>query len=354
MGRHGWIWFKCSLSDLFFCLKLKLKTMKKQLGLAIFCTLILFFSVQMTLGAQIHDIKKNSSQNKANKSNNSSGDNSSESGDIGSEIASGCISSLFDMFVGCLFSGRNDADEDNFIVDQPDYYNDNLLIEIEKNKIKDNQDVVSDSSEISDNQKINPNKGNIIEYDDFANKDHEKLPGDYSLDLKVNFALGFEYSKEKTYTYYNFLPGVRANLSWFLIDFRYNILTEFSESLPDAFKTWDLLFMLKLNAGDQTKIMLGSGMHKEEYSSTLYNQHFLGVKTGFSGSPDFINIDGRLTMDYSTEEFPFSEIGITFNKRFLDTQKVFGYFSIGALYQNYYQSTDIWALKAGIILNWHK
>ena len=303
--------------------------MKNQIQPSLILFFTILFLIEISLNAQIQDIKKNSNENKSNNSsNNNSNDNSSDSDNDG-DFLSGCFSLFFDIFTGCLFS-RPELDN-NSIADNPNEY----LYNNEHNEMENNINPV-DSFNIK-------NQSNNI-----------KRPADFSLDLKANFALGFEYSKEKTYKYYNFLPGIRANLTWFLIDYRYNILTEFSEDLPDAFKTWDLIFLFKINATENTQIIFGTGMHKEEYSSTIFNQHYLGAKIGLSENRDYIDIEGRLTIDYSTDVFPFNEAGIHYNKRIINAENLNGYFFLGGIYQNYYSSTDIWALQAGIILNWHK
>jgi hypothetical protein len=303
--------------------------MKNQIQLPLILILIILSSFEFTINAQIQDIKKNSNENKSNNSSNNNSNSSSSGSDDNSDFLGGCFGLFFDIFTGCL-SSRPEVDNNN-IADNPNEY----LYNNEQNEIENNL--------------------NSVDSFNIKNQSYEiKRPADFSLDLKANFALGLEYSKEKTYKYYNFLPGVRANLAWFLIDYRYNILTEFSEDLPDAFKTWDLMFLFKINATKNTQIIFGTGMHREEYSSTMFNQHFLGTKIGILANRDYIDIEGRLTIDYSTEVFPFNELGIRYNMRIINAENLYGYFSFGGHYQNYYSSTDIWALQAGIILNWHK
>jgi hypothetical protein len=115
----------------------------------------------------------------------------------------------------------------------------------------------------------------------------------------------------------------------------------------------DLLFLLNLKAGNQTNIIFGSGIHREQYSEMTFNQHYAGIKTILNNKQDFLDLNGRLTIDYKTEKYPFLEFGLHYNKCFTNSNKVSAFFNIGAMYQNYYSSTDIWALQAGISLNIH-
>jgi len=288
------------------------------------------------LTAQIQDIKKNSKENKTNHSNNnsnsnSSNNNSSNSDSDNSDLASGCFSMIFDLFTGCL-SSLPEKNHNNYSNNEPD----DFIVIIPEDKNDRNNKQNSDN-EVNNNSEI------------FK----PKSPKEFSLDLKANFALGYQYGSDSSYTYYNFLPAIRANLAWFLIDYRYNMLAEISDILPDAFKTWDLLFLIKINADANTKIIFGTGMHHEEYSGLNFNEHFLEAKIGLFENRDFIDVSGKLAIDYKTSEYPFSEVGINYNRRIINSKNLNGYISVGGHYQNYYSAVDIWAFKAGININWH-
>jgi hypothetical protein len=274
------------------------------------CALILF--TRPAMNAQINDIKIKSKENKSNHSdNNSSNGISSDSNNDNSECIGGCLNALFsdllsELFSGCLGSfGSSKTNENN-----------NSFI------------VVQDSTHASRSHGV-------------------------SFDINANFAIGFEYSSKKTYNYYIFLPELRLNLSWFLVDFRYNMLTEFSQDLPDALKTWDLEFLLNIRANQNTNIILGSGMHKEQLNSLLFNEHYLGLRSKLNDKEDYLEINGRLAIDYQTSAIPFSEFGVHYNKRFINSNNLSAFFNIGGIYQNYYSSTDIWAFQAGILLKLH-
>jgi len=94
-------------------------------------------------------------------------------------------------------------------------------------------------------------------------------------------------------------------------------------------------------------------MHKEIFSDLLFNSHYFGVKTILSEKQDYLDINGRLTVDYKTNEWPFSEFDFNFNKRIFNVKKFSGYLSIGVMYQNYYSTTGIWSLQAGLKFNLH-
>jgi hypothetical protein len=341
----------------------------KTLNVLAICIAILICS-ESAINAQINDIKIKSKENKENHSNNNSTrDKSSSSNNDNSECVGGCLNSLFsdmfaDLFSGCLNSlsenkSNNNNNQNAYI---PYNSDDDPRSELEKNlmqenqnqridtfNIQENQNQVPDNINIHENQKINSNETISIVNDTAA----KVKTSDISLDINANFAVGYEYSSIKSYTYYNFLPGLRLNLDWFLIDYRYNLLSSFTDNLPDDIKTWDLMFLFRVKANEKTKIIFGTGMHKEQFSDMMFNEHFLGIKSILNKKQDFIDINVRLAIDYKTSEFPFSEIGIHFNKCFVNSKSVSAFFNLGAMYQNYYSSADIWALRAGITLNIH-
>lgn len=258
--------------------------------------IIICLSVNYNSIAQIEDIKDKSNKNKEKKEpkENNSGDNNN----LGNDIADGCFSSCAD--VGCTI----------FV-------------------------------------------GLIGEYTSHVYSFKSVDPTILSLDINANFSLGYHYSKDKSYTYINYLPGLRANLASFILDFRYNILTEYTNDFPDAFKSWHLDLALNIVPVETFKIAIGTGVHKEQYNDLYFHEYFMCSKIGLAENTDYLDFDVRASVDYETKEFPFFETGIHYNKRIINFPHLFGYISLGAIYQNYYTSHDIWALRGGVIFNWN-
>ncbi len=323
--------------------------------------LLLFtFAIQFETHAQIHDIKKKSSSNKSNHSSSSSDSYSSSSdsdNDIASECIGGCISELFSSLLeGCIsgiFSGGKDDDNDDFIVNGD--LNNDYAYEEPKTKITDENlspiDTTTNRPEITEPTKVKEEHDDVT-YEPLAVYENKK---DFSLELKPHFDLGFHKGIDKNYTYVDYLPGARINLHVLLIDFRYNILTEYTKDFPDSFKSWEMLFMFNLSANQDYKIVLGTGLQREIWDNDQINFHeyYLGTQIPFANGSDYFDADTRFSVDYKTEIFPFFEIGGRYNKRFLNFDHLSGYITLGATYQNYYQSHDIWALRGGVVINIH-
>jgi len=174
-----------------------------------------------------------------------------------------------------------------------------------------------------------------------------------SFEARAGFAIGLHYTSNKNYIYVNYLPGLRGNLGVFSTDFRYNILTEYTNDFPNLFTSWEWLFLLNIEPVETFKITFGSGIQMEKYTDSYYNEHYVGFKIGFAENRNYLDFDTRFSMDYNSGEFPFFEGGVRYNTRIINISNVFVYITIGGIYQNYYSSHDIWAFQGGLIINVH-
>ena len=174
-----------------------------------------------------------------------------------------------------------------------------------------------------------------------------------SWDIRAIFDLGYHYSTKQHYIYVDYLPGLRMNVGFLMLDFRFNILTEYTDDFPDSFKSWELLLLFNLIPRKDLKMFIGTGIHREEFSDQSFSEYYIGVKYNVIENKDFIDADIRTSYDYKTGAFPFFEIGARYNIQVLNVNNTYGYITLGAIYQNYYQTHDIWSLRSGIIVNIH-
>ena len=261
----------------------------------LFCTILIFGFVNVR--AQIDDIKKKSKENKNNKSKSSMSSNSSSD-----SFGEGCMNDAF----SCCFN--------------------NVLL-IGFSLIADNHQSIM----------------NLMEND----------PTVLSFEARANFALGWHYSKDKNYVYVNYLPGVRGNLGAFATDFRFNILTEYTDDFPNSFTSWEWLFLFNIEPVQTFKLTFGTGVQSETYSDSYFNEHYIGFRFGLANNRDYIDADTRFSIDYSSSVVPFFEGGIHFKKRIAAFDNVFMHITLGGVYQNYYSSHDIWLFQGGLIVNVH-
>jgi hypothetical protein len=179
-------------------------------------------------------------------------------------------------------------------------------------------------------------------------------PSLVSVDVSGGFSPALHFTSDGNFKYLNFLPQIRLHLASFMFDFRYNMLTEFTNDLPNSFKSWELLGGINIIPSTNYKLALGIGWQKEEYSDLFFTQYFIGNRIGIFQNVDYLDIDMRFSFDNLTLEFPFFEAGIKYNYRLLKIPKFYAHIIFGFMYQNYYQSHDIWGIRTGMVVNFHQ
>jgi hypothetical protein len=174
-----------------------------------------------------------------------------------------------------------------------------------------------------------------------------------SLEITPQAAYALHFDKDKTYTYINFLPQVRANLGIISTDFRFNMLTEYTNDFPNAFNSFEMLFLFNLVAQKKFRFSIGSGADYEFFTENFYNEHYIQFKIFLPNNSDFFDLDGRLSCDYERGLFPFAEAGIQYSSRIFSLAHLNTNLFIGCMYQNYYSAHEIWEFKGGLSLNIH-
>jgi len=195
---------------------------------------------------------------------------------------------------------------------------------------------------------------------DFIFDHHEEImnmrfldPTVLSFEVDGQFAYALHYAHDTLFNYINYLPQIRGNLGIFSTDFRFNMLTEYTNDLPNSFKSWELLFLINIVPDESFKIAFGSGIYNEMYTDSYFNENYLQFKILMPNKHDLLHMDTRVVIDYANSRYPFFEGGIRYNTRIVTLSHLYGYITLGAMYQNYYSSHDIWAARGGIAFNFH-
>jgi len=142
-------------------------------------------------------------------------------------------------------------------------------------------------------------------------------------------------------------PKVRFNWGLISTEFRYTNLLQFGVGAYETLD-WQIL-MLNLFSRREFYMRVGTGFLYEKLSNTYFNEHTLSSDIMFtqklSGTFDF-----RFSHDYQTQIFPRLESGIRFNYMFKETKSAqFGY-TLGFLYQNYYQTEKLYLIQTGLTM----
>lgn len=187
--------------------------------------------------------------------------------------------------------------------------------------------------------------GGIVEWQKFKLTEYgERYPSMVSLDVMLQGAI-------KPSSYYILWPRVRGNWGLFSTDFRMNYLIEES---PEGFihirtNDWQIL-QLNLVTSKFFTFRLGSGIMQEAFGANrTFNENSFQL---FIHAPDQSNNLGfeyRFSKDWDTGVNPRREFSAQYQHEIFNTGKLHGYATLGAVYQRYYNSIDVWGIQGGFV-----
>lgn len=174
-----------------------------------------------------------------------------------------------------------------------------------------------------------------------------KVPPTVSLDIMPH--IGYKPSSTGILQ-----PRIRGNWGIFSTDIRLNSLLEQANNGYDFYNTLDWQ-VIELNPLITEPIILrfGTGFMYEFSSKQFFNEHFVGLDVFIMDYQYMSNVEFRIAPDYETGEIPRMEGNLRFNYRFLKSKSIFGYATIGGLYQNYYSNTEMIGIMTGVTFNIH-
>lgn len=174
-------------------------------------------------------------------------------------------------------------------------------------------------------------------------KKKSDIPRIISLDASMDFGINDRLS-------YIARPRVRGNWGIFSTDVRYNFLYD----SPTFYKTFDcqvLLFNLVLIK--EFNLRIGTGFMYEEFSQTFFNEHSLKADIYMMGNKINPSFEFRIAKDYKTGATPRTEGSIKVNYKLFDVSNFSTIVNGGFIYQNYYNSIDLYIGQIGIGFNMH-
>lgn len=154
---------------------------------------------------------------------------------------------------------------------------------------------------------------------------------------------------------YLVIPRLRVNWAMFSTDIRFNAWFEADTSGGLDFANTTDWSVIQFNPIITKHFILriGTGFMYENYSKIFYNEHYLGCDVLLNDDDYMISAEGRWAKDYQTGANPRTEANLRFNLKYWDNKHFDNYFMFGGVYQNYYESIDLWTVQAGVTVNFH-
>jgi len=174
--------------------------------------------------------------------------------------------------------------------------------------------------------------------------DRARYPSMVSLDVMLQGAV-------KPSSYYVLWPRIRGNWGLFSTDFRMNYLIEDNIEGLKHIRTndWQIL-QINLITSRFITLRAGTGIMQEAFGDDqTFNESafYLGVH-----APDqskTIGFEYRFSKDWDTGANPRREFSVQYQHQIFSAGALHGNLSVGAVYQKYYNSIEIWGIQAGIV-----
>ena len=145
------------------------------------------------------------------------------------------------------------------------------------------------------------------------------------------------------------LPRIRGVIGLFSTDLRVCQLADTRNS-AENYSTfdWSVLQYALINTSFY-HLRLGSGFMHERFSSIYFNEHFIGNDIKWSKHLNS-NLEFRIAPDYVTGITARTEVSFRTNVEVVSRKPMHVYYTLGLLYQNYYQTIDFWSVHSGLLL----
>jgi len=189
--------------------------------------------------------------------------------------------------------------------------------------------------------------GGLHLHSDYLKKRHD-IPTVVSVDFMPHF--GFNPPSCML-----MLPRIRGNWGLFSTDFRLNNMMELGTGHGVKFYRtldWQIL-ELNLIVTEPITARIGSGFMYEKYSNTYFSESYIGLDWYMKKNLYLTTAEFRIAKDYETGATPRAEGNLRFNYKVLDNKNLYGYVTAGCIYQNYYNSVDLWTAQVGLTFNFH-
>ena len=172
---------------------------------------------------------------------------------------------------------------------------------------------------------------------------------DYPIAFSADYMPHFAFNSDNQYTMFQ---RIRGTYGVFSTDLRLNYLAEFSNMTVKSYSTLDWqIIQFSMYPSPNTNIRFGTGLMHDNYSNLTFNEHSLGLELYFFDYQYWFTIDGRYAFDYNRVEEIYSELNFRASYRFFQSDHLNTYFTLGALTQNYYTTTHLSSIQAGLTLN---
>jgi hypothetical protein len=183
----------------------------------------------------------------------------------------------------------------------------------------------------------------LADWQQYKLKKREVNPSLVSLDVITQVAT-------QPSRYYLVNPRVRGNWGLFSSDFRVNYLLEETVNGTNDLSSIDWQ-VVQFNLVTTRNVVgrLGAGFMKENFGGRqTFFESSVGALIQSSSKKTGVSFEYRWAKDFETDITARREFSVQFEKRLIARGYWNTYFSIGGVYQRYYESISVWGIQAGL------
>lgn len=159
---------------------------------------------------------------------------------------------------------------------------------------------------------------------------------------------------EPNYNSLLFSPRIRGNFYVLGTDLRLFQINDFSGPGVLIFRNIEWQFLqLTIVPSDNFRFRPGIGILYENYGDKVFGEFSLSIDYHIKPEQTVLNFEGRFSADSEDESMIFAETSMSFRKRFISSEHMYGYAVLGGMYQNFYETVNLISVQGGLMFNLH-
>lgn len=154
-------------------------------------------------------------------------------------------------------------------------------------------------------------------------------------------------------------PRVRGTAGIFSTDLKMDFLAKKTQTGFQKFEAlhWQIL-VLNFSPASEFNIRFGGGIFTDRTDKLTFFEGYSGIQIRAGMQSTLITLEGRLSFDPETQDNVYKEFNLLAEFRAINQPGLFGYFTAGVAYQNYYPEsygpdTSFFLIQGGMHFNLH-
>ncbi len=193
----------------------------------------------------------------------------------------------------------------------------------------------------------------MVDHHRYLLDNRESNPLDFSIDLYPNALYMLENEV------WGIQPRVRGTFGIFSTDYRMDLLVENNFNTIQKFESWHWqILVFNFSPVEEFNFRFGNGIFRDNTDDLSFYEIYSSIQLRLAQQSTLICLEGRYAPDIETQETVYKELSLNTAFRVIETPHLFGYFTAGFAYQNFYPqstgaNTAFMFIQGGMQFNLH-